>query len=104
MKSIFLILLATTAYADCNLAQVLKRIRPGTEWYSDGGKYENLVWVSTTTTKPTRTAYMTAKQACEEDQVIRAAEVDKARAIIKDTTRSDSDRLKALILLLDLDK
>ncbi len=88
----------------CTIVEALQNIRPGAEWSLRGDDYADLNWLDKTQTKPTRTQITTAIADCKTDEAAREISKRTARVIVRTSTATVTQKVNALLLLLDLDK
>lgn len=101
-KYFILMFLAVPLYADCGVADVLLKIRPGAVWtlHKDG----TLEWLDLIQKKPSVVEIDQAISDCSNDRDKRSTDKILAKIIFKDKNRTVKERLDALELILDLDR
>lgn len=88
----------------CTIADVLQSIRPGSQWTLNGSGYGGLIWIDSSTVKPTQLEILNAVSDCQTAQGQRLALKQQARLDVKDTNLTQAKRLQALLILLDYDQ
>ena len=105
MRYFFILLfLASPVFGSCSPQDVIQDIRPNSEWTFIGDKYEDLNWLDTVQSKPTRQEIVDAVIACRSDVTNRKAQKAQARLEVKNTGLTQEQRMRALLILLDLDR
>lgn len=98
MKKLISILFA------CTIIEAIQSVRPGAEWSLSGSDYSGLTWLDGKTTKPTRKEITTAISECAADSDRESREIEQAKIDLNTTTKSDAERINAMIKYLRLDK
>lgn len=98
MKNLLQILVA------CTLAQAIQISRPGAEWALDGNSYDGIRWLDVVQTKPTKAELLTAASTCDSNETTRLSAKAQAKIDVKNTTLTQAQRFRALLILLDYDQ
>lgn len=96
-----LLMLASSALADCRVDDILQTLRPNAAWNIRASQLE---WLDTTQTKPTLSEIQTAVSDCRVAEAARATLKAQARLDVKNTLLTQAQRLQALLILLDYDR
>lgn len=88
----------------CTIADGITMIRPGAEWILRGDTYAGLQWLDSVQAKPTAKEVDTAVTACQQKLATYTAARDQAKIDLNAKTRTDAERIDAIIKYLDLDK
>jgi hypothetical protein len=105
MKTLFLSLfVASISFAsDCSVPAVLSKMRPGAVWVIRNNDPKTLTWQSTQPI-PSSKEINDAVSQCQEKYKKRMALKSQAKIIVNDVNLQPTQRLNALLILLDLDK
>lgn len=90
--------------AECSIPEVLSTLRPGAVWSVRGNTYEGIVWQDQAQQKPGRAEVANALTACATDSASRETLRRIARYQVRLSTATATEKIDALILLLDLDR
>jgi hypothetical protein len=106
MKALAIILLVVAPLmATCRPADVISRLRPGAEFYMPNSNDPSSVqWLSGSVRRITNAEFKAAMSACLDDDETRAREKAQARSDIKSARTTDSTKIKALTVLLNMDR
>lgn len=104
MKTLSLLFLCCVAVlAECDAPDVLSVLKPGAQWSISGNDYSTLKWMCNQP-KPTEQEFKTAMESCQTDLPSRRELVRQSRLDVKNLNKTQIQRLKALLILLDLDR
>lgn len=104
MIALILFLLSAPVMAQCTLADAVSAARPGAVWVLRGDDYDGLEWQDSSKKRPSKTEVGAALAACEDADTLRFAQKRAARFTVKLSTATPTQKVNALILLMDLDK
>lgn len=86
----------------CTIVEAIPTIRPGAEWSLNGFEYAGLKWLDKRQAKPTEQEVVQAISNCQTQEVSRKLERDQAILDAKDISKTDAQRLNALMTAIDL--
>lgn len=101
MKYLLLLLCPSFLFASCDVDDAIQAIRPGAGYMI---QQNNLIWLDTSTVKPTLLEIQSAASDCRAAAVARAAAKRQARLDVKNTGLTQAQRMTALLILLDYDQ
>lgn len=99
-----LLLLPSVAMATCQIEDILLTIRPKAEWILRGTSYSGLQWLDKVQAKPTSTEVSNAISACRDSEIQERQDRDQAKIDLNTTSKTDAERINAIIKYLGLDK
>jgi CHASE3 domain sensor protein len=97
-----MILLASTAYGECRISDVLLIVRPGAKWTLQGNEYAGLQWTDQVQSKPTSQEIQAAITACRNAEARKLIDREALKIIISDKTKTVTQRVNALIDYLEI--
>lgn len=103
-KFLLLLFIPSISFGACGITQALENLRPGAEWILRGNNYAGLTWTDTVQTKPTLSEIATEISNCQADESNRAILKAQARLDVRNTGLTPTQRLQALLILLDYDR
>jgi hypothetical protein len=104
MKIFLLLLIQVPAFSLCRIEDGITRARPGAVWVMNDSAYEKLTWLDITQSKPTLQEVLAGVDGCRNEESSRFRLKDAARFAVKSSTTTTTQKINALILLLDMDK
>lgn len=101
MRYLFLLMVPSFLMATCDVDDAIQAIRPGAGYMI---QQNNLIWLDTSTIKPTLLEIQNAASDCKAAAVTRLAAKRQARLDVKNSALTQGQRLAALLILLDYDQ
>ena len=101
---LFGLLIQGVIYAECKLADAILKARPGAKWSLKGNSYGGLDWQDAVRSKPSVAELTLIQDDCMLEEERRVTDKGAAKAILKNRNATSSDRLDALIVMLDMDR
>jgi hypothetical protein len=98
------ILIPQISFCICDIGEALQTLRPKAEWNLRGTDYSGIEWLDANQTKPTRAEIIDAITQCQSDLASRNTLKAQARFVIRNSTATATQKVDAVILLMDLDK
>lgn len=98
LLSLPLLLLPSLVLAQCELGDVIFKLRPKAEWNLNGTSYEGLVWLDRVQTKPSQKETETALTECTALEETK----ERSKETVANSSLSDKERLNALVIYLGL--
>lgn len=92
------------ALLTCTIVQAIELARPGAIWSLKDNDYSQLNWQDATQSKPTIQELQTALATCRTNEANRVAAKKQARLDVKNISLTQTQRLQALLILLDYDQ
>jgi uncharacterized protein with PIN domain len=91
-------------YISCGMENILNAIRPDALWKLSGPNYEDIVWIDTKQTKPTRAEVDKALSDCQVQKTAIDTETRQTISDANNATKTDKERIDAIIKYMGLDK
>lgn len=86
----------------CGITEALSDIKPGAQWVMNGELYSGLEWLDKNQSKPTNKEVQDGVAACELRRLQDEALKRQAILDVQNTTKTDQERIDALIKVIDL--
>lgn len=93
-----------TILVSCTILDAIQTLRPGALWTIQNGDYDALTWMDHSQTKPMLSELQTAIDSCISAQSKRQALKTQAKLDVKNSSLTQTQRLQALLILLDFDQ
>lgn len=97
-------LIATFSSAECRISDVLLTLRPNAEWVLYGDTTSGLQWLDKKQSRPTDLQINSAIATCQQAKTLDDSARAQAKIDLNSTTKTDTQRIDAIIKYLGLDK
>lgn len=84
--------------------EALYTIRPNSQWSISGDSYSGLLWLDTKQSKPTQKELEIAIEDCRSREELEKIIRDQAKVDLNNRSKTDAERINAIVTYLGLDK
>lgn len=98
-----MLFIASGLNAACSTEETLNQIRPGAQWSITNSDLSTMIWVSTQT-RPTQKEVTQAIAACQAGEISVKQSKDQAKLDLNTKSKTDTQRIDAIIKYLGLDQ